>query len=64
MGQHGNNCHMYCCVHTHTHTHTHTHKQTTHTIEVCLDGVGKLFLFGGYLSCTAWPCGPVASVML
>ncbi len=60
MGQHGNNCHMYCCVHTHTQTNN-TH---THTIEVCLDGVGKLFLFGGYLSCTAWPCGPVASVML
>lgn len=52
MGQHRNNCHMYCCARTHT-----------HTIEVCLDGVGKLFLFGGYLSCTAWPCGPVASVM-
>lgn len=29
-------------------------------MEVCLDGVGKLFLFGGYSS---WPCGPVASVM-
>lgn len=50
MGHHGNNCHMYHCA-------------RTHTTEVCLDRVGKLFLFEGYLSCTAWPCGPVASVM-
>lgn len=41
----------------------HMHCAHTHTIEVCLDGVGKLLLFGGYSSCTAWPCGPVASVM-